>query len=177
MLGEIECAHACMCVSLHTCQVVDHSFPPLALSTTPLSLHTQSTNTGFPSEAGAGLDLLYIGIMGRESFLTQGGQWEGLPATVLMQSWWFLHMEKSLLVRIVAYVEIKNTGHPSKPSEGQILRSHEEETPNKARRASVSSAALRTVLWLTVRSQWPGPTDVLGPSSGSGLDQLREHDT
>ncbi len=48
---------------------------------------------------------------------------------------------------------------------------------NKERRASVSSAALRTVLWLTVRSRWPGPTDVLGLSAGSGLDQLREHDT
>lgn len=56
-------------VSLCTYQALDLSFPLLALS---LCFHTQfsfyPTNTGFPSEAGAGMDLLHSGIIRRERF-------------------------------------------------------------------------------------------------------------
>lgn len=72
----LESVRACMCVSLQTCQAVDHSFPPLALSPSSHTifffspLHKHRVFLGRPE---SGLDLLYSGIMGREGFPTQGG--------------------------------------------------------------------------------------------------------
>lgn len=52
----LESVRACMCVSLQTCQAVDHSFPPLALSPSSHTIFFFSTpqTQGFPWEARVG---------------------------------------------------------------------------------------------------------------------------
>lgn len=155
----------CMCsVSLHTCRAVDHSSPPLSLSP---CFHTLFFFP-YPQTQGfiAGCDLLHSLVLRRESFPTQGGgsavghRVDGIsalsPADRGGLSWNALTWSDTHWC---------------------LLGDENTRSASRKERSSVSAAAPRTSLRSTARSRWPGPTDVLGLSSGSGLDQLREHDT
>lgn len=152
----------CVCV-LHTCQAVDHFSSTFFI---PLSSHTffyYSTNTDFLSGLGQGLIYYTVELWERESFPTQGGQCKGLPTTLLIMVMlygscrWrrFVFSRKTFDVRgSDMHCRLRgdqNAGCSSKtrrPNSPVARRKR-----NKERRASVSSTALQTVLWLTVRSR------------------------
>lgn len=167
------------CVSLRTCQAVDHSFPPLALS---LCFHTQfffffatPQTQGFLVRPDRGLIYCTVELWeGRASQhkVANGSQppcWWWCCFMSPADVGWFVLREKLWRARLWYAL--------SPAWRSKHWTSVKKEKTNKERRASVSSAALRTELRLAVRSRWPGPTDVLGLSAGSAPDHLREHDT
>lgn len=179
MLGERACMHVCVPANLSSSRSLFPStcfIPSLPSSHTIFfsPLHKHRVFLGRPE---SGLDLLYSGIMGRERFPTQGGWWEGLPAFradgggMLYEScrWrWFVFFLKGMKLwraqlwyalspawRSKRWTSVKSRRGPISHSRG------EREIKREERLSAVQ--LLRTVLWSTVRSRWPGPARRAGP--------------
>lgn len=188
MVGEGVCMYVCVCPThLSSSRSLFPSTCFIPLSPTSHTIFSTPQTQAFPVRPKQGL--IYCTVELWEGKASQHKVADGMVCQPpCWWSWCFMSpadgddlsfqgkvLTCAALICIVACVEIKTLDVHQKPwrPNSPVTRRKR----NKERRASVSSAALRTVLWLTVRSQWPGPTDVLGLSAGSGLDQQREHDT
>lgn len=174
----LESVRACMCVSLQTCQAVDHSFPPLALS--PRSLpHTlffflHSTNTGF-SLGGQSRGLIYCTVELWDGNASQHKVADGrvcqpsapmagdaLRVLQMEMICLFFKRDEALtcaaLICAVACVEIKALDVRQEPPRANFSLARRKR--NKERRASVSSAAFAdcAVVDCEVSVTWPGST-------------------
>lgn len=170
-----------MCVSLQTCQAVDHSFPPLALS--PRSLpHTlffflHSTNTGF-SLGGQSRGLIYCTVELWDGNASQhkvadgrvcqpSAPMAGDALRVLQMEMICLFFKGMKLWRAQLWYALSPAWRSKrwtsvKSRRGPISHSWGEREIKREERLSAVQL-LRTVLWSTVRSRWPGPARRAGP--------------